>query len=307
MKTSSQSLLPARLLSCLWLAALLTPALTAQAQTLTFTDRASWNAYAAATPTDIDFTTRDDGSFITNPSQDVGVSPLALRCVEFLDVRSYWNLAIYVFPAQVLRVNLPAGTYAFGTDIIPFYNLPGTGSVVLSTGESFVYNPALIPFTWDFFGVHSTQSISWVEFTYVGDYLGLDNFSYLPGAYTPGQPCATSISMTIDIKPGSATNPVNPKSKGNLPVVVFGSPGLDVYQIDVAGLRLGVTGVEAAPHKNYSFQDVNSDGEMDLVLRFRIPATGMSCTTSQLLMTGALLSGQALAGGDSVTPVGCKP
>ena len=91
-----------------------------------------------------------------------------------------------------------------------------------------------------------------------------------------------------------------------LSVVVFGSPGLDVNQIDVAGLRLGVTGVEAPPQKNHSFQDVNSDGDMDLVVRFRIPATGMTCTTNQLLMTGALLSGQALVGSDSVKPVGCK-
>ena len=307
MKTPYQNPLAARFLNSVCFAALLVPALTGAAQTQTFTDRATWDAYVAATPTDIDFTTRDDGNLITNPSQDVFMSLLSLRCVEFLNVRSYWNLSAYVGPAQVLRVNLPAGTNAFGTDISPFYLVNGTYSVLLSTGESFVFSPALVPFVWDFFGAHSSQPISWVEFTYDNTSLVIDNFSYLPAAYTPGQPCPTSISMMIDIKPDSPNNPVNPKSKGMLPVVVYGGPGLDAYQIDVASLRLGVTGVEAAPHKNHSFQDVNWDGDVDLVLKFRIPDTGMTCTTNQLLMTGQLLSGLPLVGSDSVRPVGCKP
>ena len=307
MKTQYHTRPTARFLKSVCFAALLVPALTGAAQSQIFTDRASWNAYVAATPTDIDFTTRDDGSLITNPSNDIGISLLSLRCVDFLSVRSYWNAAVYVFPAQTLRVDLPAGTYAFGTDITPFYGAAGTGTVLLSTGESFVYSPGFVPWTWDFFGVLSTQSISWEEFKYVNDYLALDNFSYLPGAFTPGQPCSTSISVTIDIKPGSSSNPVNPKSNGMLQVVVFGSPGLDTIQIDVAGLRMGVNGLEAAPHKNYSFQDVNLDGDTDLVLHFRIPETGITCTTNQLLMTGQMLSGLPLTGSDIVTPVGCKP
>lgn len=307
MKTQYHTRPTARFLNSVCFAALLVPALTGAAQTQTFTDRATWDAYVAATPTDIDFTTRDDGSLITSPVTDLGMSLLSLRCVDFLNVQSYYNLSIYVFPAQVLRVDLPAGTNAFGTDISPFYLINGTYSVLLSTGESFVFSPALVPFVWDFFGVHSSQPISWVEFTYDNTYLAIDNFSYLPAAYTPGQPCATSISATIDIKPDSPNNPVNPKSNGMLQVVVFGSPGLDTFQIDVATLRLGVTGLEAAPHKNYSYQDVNLDGDTDLVLNFRIPETGITCTTNQLLMTGQMLSGLPLTGSDIVTPVGCKP
>lgn len=307
MKTPYQYRLSARFFNSVCFAALLVPALNGAAQSQMFTDRATWNAYVGATPTDIDFTTRDDGSLITNPANDIGISLLSLRCVDFLSVRSYWNASVYVFPAQTLRVDLPAGTYAFGTDIIPFYGAAGTGSVLLSTGESFVYSRGFVPWAWDFFGIHSTQSISWVEFTYVNDYLGLDNFSYLPGAFTPGQPCPTSLSVTIDIKPGSSTNPVNPRSNGMLPVVVFGSPGLDTLQIDITNLRLGITGLEAAPRKNHSYQDVNLDGEMDLMLQFRIPETGITCTTNQLLMTGQMLNGLPLTGSDIVTPVGCKP
>ncbi len=190
----------------------------------------------------------------------------------------------------------------------PFYGLAGTGTVLLSTGESFVFSPAFravdVGFLWR---PQHTEPFPGSNSRTTTTYLVLDNFSYLPGAFTPGQPCPTSISTTIDIKPDSPNNPVNPKSNGMLQVVVFGSPGLDTSQIDVASLRLGVTGLEAAPRKNYSYQDVNLDGEMDLVLHFRIPETGITCTTNQLLMTGQMLSGLPLTGSDIVTPVGCKP
>jgi len=298
MKTPSQSAYSPRFLNGLVIAALLVPALTAGAQSLTFSDRATWGAYVAAATTDINFSTRDDGSDITIPAQDVGFSVLSLRGVNFLNVRSYWNASIYVFPAQILRIDLPAGTYAFATDLTPFYGQPGSYSVELSTGEIFAFNPAAIPWTWDFFGVHSTQDISWVEITYANDYLAIDNFSFL---------YHQQLTVTIDIKPDSPKNNVNPKSNGMLPVAVFGRPGFDPYQIDVARLRLGVTGVEAAPQQNSSFQDVNLDGEVDLVVNFRIPDTGMTCSTSQLVLTGQMLNGQALAGSDSVIPVGCKP
>ena len=297
MKTMSQQPSQPRFLNRLLLAALLVPTLAAAAPTQTFSDRASWNAYVAAAPTTIDFSTRDDSSPVTNPVADAGFSVLSLRGVEFLDVRSYWNQMIYVFPAQGLRVNLPAGTYAFGTDLTPFYPITGTYSVLLSTGESYFVSPAMVPWQWDFFGVHSSENISWVEFSYDNTYLAMDNFSYLR---------LEQLSVTIDIKPDSPTNPVNPRSNGMLPVVVFGEPALDPYQIDVAGLRFGVTGQEATP-RSHSFLDINADGEVDLAVNFRIPDTGMSCTTTQLMLTGTLQNGQVLVGTDNVSPVGCKP
>ena len=58
-----------------------------------------------------------------------------------------------------------------------------------------------------------------------------------------------SIELFVDIKPGSCVNPVNPKSKGVLPVALLGTEALDVMMIDPSTIRLTREGVdgEVAP------------------------------------------------------------
>ncbi len=296
MQTTSQKAFKLGLLTCLWLAALVLPTLTAGAQTTTFTDRAAWEAFAGTPSTVFDFTTRDDGCPITFPVNDVAFSPITLRGADFLGARSYWNLSLYVFPAQGLQVNLPAGTYAFGTDLSPFHLTAGTYTVRLSTGDIYSFSAALVPWVSDFFGVHSSVDIAWVQFSYDTEAMVLDNFAYLPG----------QKSLAIDIRPKSLKNRVDLQSTGKLPVAVLGSPTFDPHLIDVASLRLGATGQEAAP-VNRVFKDVNGDGEVDLQVRFTIADIGLSCTTKQLMLKGSLQSGQVIVGNDFVYPANCTP
>jgi hypothetical protein len=296
MKTPYQQRLPARYLKSVCFAALLVPALTGAAQSVTYTDRPTWEAAAGTPSTVIDFTTRDDGCPITFPVWDSALSPIHLRGAEFLGARTYWNLSLYVFPAQVLRVNLPAGTSAFGTDLSPFYNVAGSYTISLSTGEVFSLTPAFVPWTPDFFGVDSPVDIDWVDFSYDNTYMVLDNFAYLPGQQ----------KLFIDVRPNNANNHVDLQSTGKLPVAVFGSPTFDPHQIDIAGLRLGATGQEAAP-SGQVFKDVDSDGNVDLLVRFTIADIAMSCTTRQLMLKGTLLGGQVIVGTDQVHGVNCPP
>ncbi len=296
MKTTSQKTLKPRLLTCLWLAASLLPALTGGAQSTTYTDRAAWEADVGTPSTVIDFTTRDDGCPITFPVADAAFSPISLRGAEFAGARTYWNLSLYVFPNQSLRVNLPAGTYSFGTDVYPFYLIDGKYTVWLSTGEIFNFSPALAPWDPDFFGAHNPAGISWVVFSYDNTSMVMDNFAYLPG----------QESLAIDIRPNSLKNRVDLQSTGRLPVAVFGSPAFDPYLVDVASLRLGPTGQEAAP-VGHVFKDVDSDGNVDLLIRFLISDIGLACTTKQVILQGALLSGQVIVGTDFVYPTNCTP
>lgn len=55
-------------------------------------------------------------------------------------------------------------------------------------------------------------------------------------ANTPDPAC--EVTVKLDIKPGSCPNPVNPRSKGVLPVAVIGSDAFDVSLIDVDSLVL---------------------------------------------------------------------
>ena len=296
MKTTSQKTFKPGLLTCLWLAASLLPAVIGGAQSTTYTDRAVWEGDVGTPSTVIDFTTRDDGCTITFPSEQVAISPITLRGADFIGATSYYNESLYVFPTLGLRVNLPAGTRAFGTDLTPFYLVAGTYTVQLSTGEVFQFSAPLVPWVWDFFGVDSPVDIAWVQFSYDNTYLAIDNFAYLPG----------QESLAIDIRPNSLKNRVDLQSIGRLPVAVFGSPAFDPNLIDVASLRLGATGQEAAPVKHV-FKDVNLDGEVDLLVRFTIADIGVTCTTKQLMLKGALQSGQEVVGTDFVNPVNCTP
>jgi len=120
------------------------------------------------------------------------------------------------------------------------------------------------------------------------------------------------VWVDIDIKPGSDTNPINPRSRGVIPVALLGSDEFDVADVDVSTLRFGPS--EAGPAHNLSdsfiyndhLQDVNLDGIMDLVVHTRTQETGIQCGDSEAMLTGALLSGDLFLGTDALALVGCE-
>jgi hypothetical protein len=113
-------------------------------------------------------------------------------------------------------------------------------------------------------------------------------------------------AVTIDIKPGSDPNAINPKSQGVVPVAILGAAGFDVREVDVASLRLGPG--EAAPRKDEGrYEDVNRDGlPPDLVLHFPTPAIALRCWDTALFLAGRLRDGTAIVGSDAVVTAGCK-
>ena len=76
--------------------------------------------------------------------------------------------------------------------------------------------------------------------------------------------------INIAIKPGSGEHaPVNPKSKGKVPVALLGSAEFDALAVDTASLTFGRTGNESSLHHcNTSGEDVNGDGRPDVVCHF---------------------------------------
>lgn len=91
------------------------------------------------------------------------------------------------------------------------------------------------------------------------------------------------ISVYVDIKPASWPNPLNPKSKGVLPVAVCGTEEFDVTTIDPTTIQLTIEGVEEGVMPlRWSYEDVatpytgepcgghalGGDGYLDLTLKF---------------------------------------
>lgn len=122
---------------------------------------------------------------------------------------------------------------------------------------------------------------------------------------TTGPAEFSSATLVIDIKPGSNRNPINPRSRGVVPVAILGAPTFDVTQVDPASVRLGPG--QAAPKKGkVHYEDVNRDGVMDALFHFPTPDIGIRCQDTVLFLTGMLRDGTAITGSDSVVTSGCR-
>jgi hypothetical protein len=122
---------------------------------------------------------------------------------------------------------------------------------------------------------------------------------------TEGPVGATILEVSIDIKPGSFPNSVNPGSKGVIPVAILTTETFDATAVDPSTVFFGSTGTETAP-VHFAWEDVDGDGDIDLILHFKTQATRIQCGDRSASITGKTYSGQMIQGADSVKTVGCK-
>jgi len=112
------------------------------------------------------------------------------------------------------------------------------------------------------------------------------------------------IDVNIDIKPGSDTNPINPKSKGKIPVAILSTPDFDApSMIDVSSLTFGKHGSEESlVFCNEEGEDVNGDGLLDLVCHFDNQLTLLNNPKSSFgYLEGNTMDGTPLEGSDTIT------
>ena len=95
--------------------------------------------------------------------------------------------------------------------------------------------------------------------------------------------------VALDIKPGGFPNPINPRSKGVIPVAILTTE----------------TGTEAAPVHS-ALEDVDGDGNIDMILHFKTQDTGIQCGKTFASLTGQTFNGRAVEGSDSIVTVGCR-
>jgi hypothetical protein len=117
-------------------------------------------------------------------------------------------------------------------------------------------------------------------------------------------PSAVPVRVAIDIKPASSRNSINPGSNGNIPVAILTTDTFDASSVNSSTVRFGRTGKEAAPLRS-SLEDIDGDGDLDLVLHFATQQTGLQCVDSSARLSGKSFDGQPLTGSDSVRTVGC--
>lgn len=116
--------------------------------------------------------------------------------------------------------------------------------------------------------------------------------------------------IDIAIKPGSGDSaPVNPKSRGNIPVALLSSADFDALKVDTSidALTFGGTGDERSLLRcNTKGEDVNGDGMLDLVCHFDNAVANFTPGALEAHLKGRWEKG-AIEGKGFVRIVGAEP
>jgi len=108
------------------------------------------------------------------------------------------------------------------------------------------------------------------------------------------------IGVQIDIKPGSNPNSINPDSQGVIPVAILTTPDFDAYFVDAETVCFGPLGAQAV---DWDLEDVDNDGDEDMLLHFRTQDTGIIAGDTEAELTGKTWDGMDIYGSDSVRTV----
>ena len=110
--------------------------------------------------------------------------------------------------------------------------------------------------------------------------------------------------MNIEIKPGATSiAPLNPKSKGNIPVALLssrddaGRVDFDALKVDRSSITFGSTGNEKSLLRcGKEGEDVNGDGLLDLVCHFDNQAASFDADDERGEIKGSLTDGMQFEG-----------
>ena len=114
-----------------------------------------------------------------------------------------------------------------------------------------------------------------------------------------------AIVVTIDIKPGSFPNSINLGSSGSVPVAILSTATFDATTVDPVTVTLASAPVKLKGKGTpmASFQDVNGDSRLDLVVHVDTQAFVLNASDTEAVLEGQISGGMAIRGSDSIRVV----
>ena len=116
-------------------------------------------------------------------------------------------------------------------------------------------------------------------------------------------------NIDIDIKPGSDPNSINCNNDNEvisvaiLTTAVFDATTVDHTTVTFEGASETHVHKKSGEPRRHE-EDVDGDGDTDLVFHFRLVNTTLTCTSTYGTLTGEIIGGQAIEGTDAVRMVG---
>jgi hypothetical protein len=119
----------------------------------------------------------------------------------------------------------------------------------------------------------------------------------------------TVAEVTIDIKPSSDPNSINCTTEDEvISVAILTTDHFDATMVDhttvtfEAASETHVDRRSGEPRRHE--EDVDGDGDIDLVFHFRLGETDLDCDSTEGILTGETFDGQSVEGTDSVNMIG---
>ena len=152
---------------------------------------------------------------------------------------------------------------------------------------------------WSFWGQDAVMDPTTNRLVVFGGSSGSNNETWALDFSTPVQP------ISVDIRPGSRENPVNPDADGTLPVALLSSRELDAAEIDLGRTSCAGAGilVDGRGDRPVERRDVDGDGRVDVVVHFDVRAMQLGAEDTAATVRGVTLEGLPVRGTDRVRVV----